>query len=243
MPIGSTLIDLDGVLQEDEIHVWHTDLGLEEEAVNRLTHRLDSAEQARAGRFLVDHARKQYVISHAFLRAVLAKYVRAEPLALRFSSSKNGKPALVDGDGLCFNLSHTEGTAAMAIARKRRVGIDVEKVRDNLKPLELATRFFSPQECKWLRSHPIAEQLAAFFACWTAKESYIKAVGEGLSMGLAGFAVIPKNGNAKLQLEIFDQPEESERWLIWQLNLKPDLCAAVAAESGDVTVRIGEWHP
>lgn len=243
MPIGPTLIHLDGVLQEDEIHVWHTDLELEEDVVNRLFPLLDSDEQARAARFLVDHARKQYVVSHAFLGTVLATYEHTEPLALRFSSSKNGKPELVDGNGLCFNLSHTEGTAAIAIARNRQVGIDVEKVRDNLKPLELATRFFSPQECEWLRSRPFAEQLPAFFACWTAKESYIKAVGEGLSMGLAGFAIIPKNGNARLPLEIYGQPEESKRWLIWQLDLKPDLCAAVAAKSGDATIRIGEWHP
>jgi 4'-phosphopantetheinyl transferase len=243
MPIGPKLLHLDGLLPEDEIHVWHTDLELAEDAVDRLFPLLDSSEQERAARFLVDHARKQYVISHAFLRAVLAKYGHVEPLALRFSSSKNGKPGLVEERGLCFNLSHTEGTAAIAIARNRQVGIDVEKVRDNLKPLELATRFFSPQECEWLRSQPIAKQLAAFFACWTAKESYIKACGEGLSMGLAGFAVIPKNGNARLQLEIYGQPEESKRWLIWQLELKSGVCAALAAESGDVTVRIGEWHP
>jgi 4'-phosphopantetheinyl transferase len=140
-------------------------------------------------------------------------------------------------------MSHTGGTAAIVIARNRRVGVDVEKIGRNLKPLELATQFFSPQECKWLRSQPASEQLAAFFSCWTAKESYIKAVGEGLAMRLSGFAIIPKIGNARLRLEVYGQPEESKKWLVWQLELKAGTCAAITAESDEVTIRTGEWFP
>lgn len=243
MPIGHKLTHLDGVLPQGEIHVWHTCLDPSEELVNRLLPLLDSGEQARAARFLVADARKQYVISHAFLRITLGQYLHIEPQAVRFRTTGNGKPDLAEGSELRFNLSHTEGTAGIVIARNRRVGIDVEKIRDNLHPLELAARFFSSEECDWLRSQPASRHLPAFFACWTAKEAYIKACGEGLSMGLAGFAVIPKTGNSRLQLEIYGQPEESRRWLIWQLDLKPGLCAAIAAESGDLAVHIGEWIP
>lgn len=244
MPIGPKLPHLDGVLPQDEIHVWHTNLELAEESVHGLLSLLDSGEQARAARFLVADARKQYVISHAFLRVTLGQYLQIEPCAVRFCMSGNGKPELPAGSDLRFNLSHTGGTAAIMVARNRRVGIDVEKIHDNLNPLELAGRFFSPQECEWLQSQPVSQRLAAFFACWTAKESYIKACGKGLSMGLAGFAVIPKTGNARLQLEIYGQPEESKKWLIWQLHLKPDLGTAIAAEAAtDLTIRVGEWFP
>lgn len=243
MPIGPNLTRLDGVLERDEIHVWHTNLDSAEEEVARLLRLLDSAEQSRAGRFLVPDARKQYVISHALLRVVLGRYLNSEPQAIRFGSRGNGKPELLDDSRFCFNLSHTDGTAAVVIANRVRVGIDVEKIRSNLKPLELANRFFSPEECDWLRSQPASDQLTAFFSCWTAKESYIKAVGEGLSMGLAGFAIIPKIGAARLQLKISGQPEESKKWLIWQLELKADTCAAIAAETQDLAIRIGEWSP
>jgi 4'-phosphopantetheinyl transferase len=243
MPISSQLTHLDGVLPEDEIHVWHTNVELPEKLINRLLGMLDANEQARAARFLVPDARKQYIISHAFLRIALGRYLQIEPQAVRFCTTTNGKPELADHRNLRFNLSHTEGTAAIAVTRARRVGIDVEKIRDNLNPLELSGRFFSPQECEWLRSRPASEQLQSFFACWTAKEAYIKACGGGLSMGLAGFAVIPKTGNARLQLEIYSQPEESKNWLIWQLDLKPGLCAAIAVEASDLAVRIGEWSP
>jgi 4'-phosphopantetheinyl transferase len=247
MAIGPELTDLDGVLPEDEIHVWHTNLELADGVVDHLHGFLDSAEQARAARFLVADARQQYIISHAFLRIALGQYLQITPQAVRFRITANNKPELDDGRGLHFNLSHTQGTAAIAVTRSRHVGMDVEKIRDNLNPLELATRFFSPQECEWLRSRPVPEHLASFFACWTAKEAYIKACGEGLSMGLSGFAVIPATpltGNSQLQLEIYGQPEESNNWLIWQLDLKPGLRAAVAAESHDLTehtVRIGRW--
>jgi 4'-phosphopantetheinyl transferase len=243
MPIGPKLTRLDGILGKDEIHVWHTDLDLIEETIGGLLRLLDSGEQARAARFLVPDARRQYIISHAFVRTVLGQYLGTSPQALRFCTTGNDKPALVDGSGIDFNLSHTDGTAAMVLVRGRRVGIDVEKIRANLNPLELAGRFFSPQECEWLRSRPDSERIRAFFDCWTAKESYIKACGEGLSMGLAGFAVIPQTVNTRLPFEIYGQPEESKKWLIWQLALKPGLCAAIASESEDRTIRVGEWSP
>jgi len=241
MSPGPEIRHLDGVLPEGEIHVWHANLAVAEQSIDRLLKLLDTDEQSRAARFLVAHAREQYIVSHAFLRVVLGRYLQIQPLAIRFSTTANGKPELADGGNPRFNLSHTDGTAAIALAHGRRVGIDVERIRDNLNPLELATRFFSAQECDWLRSQPISERLHAFFACWTAKEAYIKACGEGLSMGLAGFAVIPKARNAQLQLEIFGQPEQSKNWLIQQLDLQPEVCAAVAGEAADLAIRIGEW--
>lgn len=240
MPIGPALKQLDEALAADEVHVWHTSLELPQPWVDRLHAQLAANEQARAARFLVADARQQYIISHAFLRAVLAKYLHVEPVAVRFRVGENDKPDVEDSD-ICFNLSHTSGTAALAITRTGRIGMDVERVRDNLNPQELARRFFSLQECEWLEQQP--DRLNAFFSCWTAKESYIKACGGGLSMGLDGFAVIPKSGNARLQLEICGGPEESKKWSIWQLELKAGLCSAVAVEAPDVTVRIGEWIP
>ena len=65
----------------------------------------------------------------------------------------------------------------IAVTRAGRVGVDVERIRENLDPLALGTRFFSPQESEWLRSQPMDQRFAAFFACWTAKEAYVKACG------------------------------------------------------------------
>lgn len=129
----------------------------------------------------------------------------------------------------------------IAVTRAGRVGVDVERIRENLDPLALGARFFSKQESEWLRSQPPDQHFAAFFACWTAKEAYVKACGAGLSVALDGFAVIPQAGDAELHLEIFGKPEESKRWSMWQFDLGPDLRSAVAVEAVNCKVRLGRW--
>jgi len=142
---------------------------------------------------------------------------------------------------LQFNLSHTEGMAAIAITHAGKVGIDVERIRRNLDPLQMAMRFFSAEESEWLRSQPRDRQFSAFFSCWTAKEAYIKARGGGLAIPLDGFGVIPDSPSAGLKLEIYGQPEESNRWSLWELDLGPELRAAVAVEAVNCMVRVGQW--
>jgi 4'-phosphopantetheinyl transferase len=237
------LIHLDGNLTEDEIHVWHSDLALSEQGVEKLFQLLDSDERDRAARFKVPDPRRQFVISRAFLRILLGRYLQLNPIRVSFRVSAHGKPELGDVSDLRFNLSHTEGAAVIAITRGRRVGIDVERIRQNLNPLELADRFFSREESEWLRSQSATQQFAAFFACWTAKEAYVKACGGGLSMPLTAFAVKPGLDNAQLELQIYREPESARRWSLWQLDFGPDLRSALAVEGENLAVRIGEWSP
>jgi len=243
MPPRRDLIHLDGTLAEEEVHVWHNDLAVSEHSFEELFQLLDAGERDRAARFKVPDPRRQFVISRAFLRIVLGRYLQLDPACLSFRVTEHGKPELSTGSDLRFNLSHTEGAAVVAVTRARRVGVDVERIRQNLNPLELADRFFSREESDWLRSQPVSQQFAAFFACWTAKEAYVKACGGGLSMPLTAFAVIPRSGNAKLQLQIYGDPESAGRWSLWQLDFGPDLRSALAVEGENPAVRIGEWSP
>jgi 4'-phosphopantetheinyl transferase len=202
---------------------------------------LSPDEQERANRFKVSAPREQFVISHALLRVALAGYLQMNPREIGFRTGAHGKPELVGTGNLQFNLSHCDGAAVVAISRGRKVGIDVERIRDNLDPMELAERFFSPPETKWLRSRAPAERLPSFFVCWTGKEAYIKACGEGLSIPLASFGVLPAADGDDLGLDIYGEPERSKQWSIWQLNLEPGLRCALAVEDGHVTVRFGKW--
>lgn len=237
----SDLIQMDGTLGANEIHVWHTDLTAQEAAIDRLFPLLDNHEQSRAARFLVPEPRVQFILSRAFLRIALGQYLQIAPREVRFHTAEHGKPELTGGSGLHFNLSHTDGTTMIAVTRAGRVGVDVERIRENLDPWALGKRFFSQQESEWLRSRPLDQRFAAFFACWTAKEAYVKACGGGLSVALDGFAVIPRPGDAELHLEIFGKPEESKRWSMWQFDLGPDLRSAVAVEAVNCKVRLGRW--
>jgi len=109
--------------------------------------------------------------------------------------------------------------------------------------MELAERFFSRPEVQWLRSQPASELIASFFSCWTAKEAYIKAQGEGLSMPLSSFGVlpVPADGSSKLRLEVYQDPEESKRWSISRLEIGPNLRAALAVDGESCRVRVGDW--
>ena len=238
MPVRLDLTHCDGKLADDEVHVWHFSLDLPAQELGSLLELLDGDEKERAARFKFPAPRHQYIASHAFLRAVLGRYLGVDSGVLRFRTSSHGKPELAAGD-LDFNLSHTEGVAVLAITRRWPVGVDVERVRENVEPLELAERFFSRPEAEWLRAQPDAQRIPAFFACWTAKEAYIKACGGGLSIPLAGFSVIPHSSHTELKLEIYDKPDESERWSVWQLDLGASLRSALAVEGKNLTVRVG----
>lgn len=243
MSVLADLTDCQGVLPDSEAHVWHADLGIPPGQLDSLYGLLDQEEQTRASRFRVRAPRDEFVASHAFLRLVLGKYLRLDPRAVRFQLAEKGKPELIDGN-IRFNLSHTHGAAVVAIVGKRPIGVDVERIREDTEAMELAERFFSAAEVDWLRSQPASEQIAAFFACWTAKEAYVKACGTGLSTPLAGFSVTPSAANENWQLKIFAATHCSENWSIWPLDLGVSLRGAVAVQSGntELIVRLGKWQ-
>jgi 4'-phosphopantetheinyl transferase len=145
---------------------------------------LSRAEQERAERFRLERSRRQYVISHGFLRDVLARYLQTDPAALVFETGPHGKP-FVAGSEIQFNLSHSGDLAVCAVTRGRSIGVDVEKVRP-VKELEaIVSRFFTPSEgARWAAA---TNHERAFFECWTQKEAYVKGLGGGLSIPLHSF--------------------------------------------------------
>jgi len=235
------LLHLDGILPDDEVHVWHVELNNWQTATASLFELLANDERERASRFKFPAPRDQYIISRALLRKTLGRYLRVEALDVRFRTTANGKPELAGSSDFQFNLSHTDGATAIAIARSRRVGIDVERIKEKTEVMELATRFFSAREVQWLRSQPVAEHNSSFFSCWTAKEAYIKAHGQGLSMPLTAFSVLPRPESSRLQLEVDNDPDEPGRWSMWRLNFGSGLRAALAVEGEGSKVRVGEW--
>jgi len=236
---GLELTELDGQLPPGEVHVWLLRLELEENAINTLGSLLDSEEQERVARFEVSSARRQFVASRSFLRIVLGKYLGVDASQVKFRSASHGKPELAGNAAIDFNLSHTEGLTAIAATRVGAVGIDVERIRDQADTLDLADRFFSKKEAEWIRSRTEQERITSFFACWTAKEAYVKARGGGLSIPLDGFAIIPDRNQPKLQLEVFADAAEAKRWFLCRLELPEDFKGAVAVDGAVSRVRVG----
>lgn len=150
---------------------------------------LDEDERRRADRFQFAVDREAFMAAHALTRAMLSEVTGKPSAAWRFAIGEYGRPELASGyetGGLRFNLSHTRGLVACAVAYGD-VGIDVETA-DRMPDLGLADTVFAPEEALVLNSAPLALQPVLFFRLWTLKEAFIKATGEGLRRPLNSFS-------------------------------------------------------
>jgi 4'-phosphopantetheinyl transferase len=189
---------------------------------------LSADERRRAASFVFEADRRRFVVGRGRLRQILSRYVALPPEALRFRYGAHGKPALSPArPAPCFNLSHSGGLAALAIAGCD-VGIDIEKVR----PVDgaVAERFFSARENAALRGLHGADWRDAFYRCWTRKEAVVKALGKGLSLRLASFdvSVAP---SASLLLRLEGCRDAASQWSIVDVALPRGLVGAIAART------------
>jgi 4'-phosphopantetheinyl transferase len=171
------------------------------------------------------------------LREILGHYLDREPGALSFRYNAFGKPSLSDApdrERIRFNVSHTDDIALYALARHRDVGVDIERVRTDMARERIAERFFSAREVATLRALDPALQHAAFFACWTRKEAYKKARGEGISVGLDRFDVSLAPHEPAAILASREAGEAPARWCLHHLVPAPGFIGAVAVQ--------GEFH-
>jgi 4'-phosphopantetheinyl transferase len=134
---------------------------------------------------------------------------------------------------LAFNLAHSERRAVYAFATGCELGVDVEAVRPVNDAEGIVRRFFSPAECAEWRALARAERDAAFFRCWTRKEAYIKALGDGLMLPLDGFQVSLRPGEPARLIRARGDAEAARRWTLVALTPGAGYAGALAlAESG-----------
>ena len=182
------------ILGEDDIHIWlaEPDSAMATTgAVDDCVSLLDADETRRYRSFRFDRDRQCFLAAHVLLRTTLSRYAPLEPSQWTFKKNAYGRPQISAPSyalPLQFNLSHTDGLVACAVTRDADVGIDVEALSRPTPGLDVAERFFSPEEYRMLRQAPASQQHELFFAIWTLKEAYIKARGMGLSLPLDQFA-------------------------------------------------------
>ena len=223
----------------DQIHVWSIELPDGGQVSASLTRRLSAEEAARAARFIFERDRARFTVAHAALREILATYAREDAAALRFLAAEKGKPYLPDHPDLRFNLSHSGSWALVAIANGRDVGVDIEVMRGERPTVDIAERFFAPAEIRELMETPENLRTQAFFACWSRKEAYIKARGEGLHIPLDSFAV------SLSDVATLRNAEDRERWTLCSLEAPAGYQAALVAEGFGWGVKRFVWsgHP
>jgi len=223
----------DLALSVDEIHVWKQDLARARAEVEFFRRLLSPDELERAERFRFDTNRVEYIVTRGTLRTLLGSYLGVSPRELQFLYSEYGRPSLADGVSsatLNFNVAHSGEVALFAFARGRQIGIDVERVRRDFGTSEVAERFFSSAERIALRQLAEDDQHEAFFRCWTRKEAFIKALGEGLSHPLDQFDVTLTPSEPATLLATRPDASEVRRWMLWDIQISDDYAAALAAE-------------
>jgi 4'-phosphopantetheinyl transferase len=221
------------VLGSDEVHVWSSSLDISPDEVRRLGALLSPDETHRAGLFQFGRDRHSFLAARGQLRLILSSYAGVPADRLQFEYSDTGKPRLPASavqHSLEFNLSHSSGRMLVAITRDRAVGIDIERIRDDLDVVGIARHHFSTREFEVLLSLPLALRSAAFFECWTRKEAAIKARGGGLHHPLDGFSVVsPPCSHPHLPEPQWDRGEVA-RFALLDLAVEPAYASALAIE-------------
>jgi len=212
------------MLPPGEIRVWLVPLPNNGEYPASLVRLISIPESERAARFIFERDRARFIVAHAALREILATCTGQDAASLIVGVAEKGKPYLAEHRRVRFNLSHSGSFAMVAVALDREVGVDIERIRPERSTGAIAERFFAPEEVQELNSTPEGLRVPAFFACWSRKEAYIKARGQGLGIPLDSF-VVSLGEKAELRAA-----EDRERWSMCALQAPSGYAAALVAE-------------
>lgn len=223
-----------------DIHIWRASLDLSAPALARLEATLGHDEKSRAARFVHARDRDHFIAARGILRELLGAYLKQPADQVQFQYGKHGKPRLaVDYSEtlLTFNLSHSHGLAACAISNGLELGIDVELIRPEFAGQDIAARYFSEDEMAELRALPIELRADGFFRCWTRKEAYVKARGEGLSIPLDSFSVSLTPGQPDVL-----RSADSKSWTLRTFAPEPKYIGAVVGHGQNLRFSYLAWR-
>lgn len=147
------------------------------------------------------HAKLQSIGAEmALIKAVTHFYPDAK-LPISYNRNENGKPYLTDYP-LCISISHSGDYAVCAVS-DTEVGIDIQQIRK--ANFRIAKRYFTSEECEYIGNDELR-----FFELWSKKESYLKAIGTGITVPLNSFSTL-KNGD---NYEFIELPAPSDKYVI-----------------------------
>jgi 4'-phosphopantetheinyl transferase len=235
---------LDRELSRENVHVWQAALDYCPLFLRELEQTLSPDEKARAARFYFERDRDRFIAGRGLLRMILSRYLKVDPCALQFAYGPYGKPELLQpslGDPVRFNLSHASGLALFAVTRSRRIGIDVEQLRQVQDLPALIESSFSKREQLALRGRSTSEMHEAFLRAWVRKEAYVKATGEGLNQPLNQVEVTLEPAQNNHPLEIVDGKQETPHWLLRDLVPTRGFVAAIAVEGVGWDLQCWQW--
>lgn len=226
-------------LSDNEVHVWRYRLDRPASELKTYQSLLCSTEKERMGRLRITIARNHFIVARGLLRSILAAYLSRDPSRVEFEYNEYGKPRLAPrpyDKNIHFNLTHSRDIALIAVTCCHDVGIDTEYMRANINHEAIAKRFFSPAENAALKKLNADRRREAFFHCWTCKEAFIKARGDGLRYPLCDFDVSANPDRPAQLLATRPDPGDVLRWTLMKLDAAPSFAAALVVRSQGINV-------
>lgn len=206
---------------------------------------LSTDEIARASRFHFEKDRIHFTRCRSALRGLLAGYLAIPAAEIHFEYLTSGKPQLAaerNPHALQFNVSHSANMALIAVGSEHRLGVDIEKIRSDVDTTSLAERFFSVRERAGLQALPDHLRVPGFFACWTRKEAFLKATGDGFSFPLADFSVTTHPDLDPELEDINGNTEAGKQWFLADLSVVDGFRATVAIERSHSHLETYDWN-
>jgi len=233
-------------LADDEIHVWCAALDKLASELPAFVRPLSESERKRAEQFRFDRDRNRFIVRHGVLRMILGGYLNIEPALVTFAYESRGKP-IVSGQAIRsrfhFNVSHSNGLALIAGTRQAALGVDIEHVRLVPEAEQIAAKFFSPHEGAMLNAIPEEQKMEAFFHCWTRKEAYLKATGEGIADALPRIEVSLTPGQPARLTKIDGDMVAASRWTLSALAPAAGFVGALAIKTARPRLACWRWSP
>jgi len=206
-----------------EIHIWAVPLDAPDSIMACSVAILSSDEMERMQRFRFEHLQRSYAVSQGFLRALLGRYASVAPKEIQFSYASQGNPSLTGiSPKISFNMAHSAGLGLYAVTTDCELGVDIEQARELRDMESIVRQFFGPEESQEFLALPAPMRIGGFYNCWTRKEAFIKAVGEGLYMPLDSFRVTLAPSQPVELMHVHHDRQEAGKWTL------EDLTAAVA---------------
>jgi len=210
------------------VHIWPVWTHAPDAVVEQFQLLLAPDETDRAGRFRFVHLQQSFILARGALRVLLGRYLNTAPGRIQFSYGSKGKPALAGLNRLQFNATHSGDLALFAFTMDCEIGVDVEQIRPMPDIEDVAKRFFCAEESAELMSLPAGQREHGFFLCWTRKEAYIKATGDGLSTPLDAFRVTLRPDEPAAMVHLERDPIAAHAWTLQDVSPAPGYAAALA---------------
>ncbi|MHB8061727.1 MAG: 4'-phosphopantetheinyl transferase family protein [Ruminiclostridium sp.] len=198
---------------------------LEKSKFERLMSCTSTEKRERIRRFHEYKDALRTLIGDILIRYMLCQRLKIKNQELVFGVNEFGKLFLRNYDDVEFNISHS-GEWVVCSIDNLPIGIDIEQI----KPIDMsiAGRFFSKEEVKSLMGKDIVEREDYFYDLWTLKESYIKAIGEGLSMPLDSFTIRIKGDNISVHSIL-----QSDNYYFKQYHIDNDYKMALCSRKNE----------